>query len=264
MDYHRIYKDFIKDRIEKEQLTTGGYFERHHIMPKSLGGADDKENIVCLTASDHLFSHKLLALIYGGKMWHALNMCHIADSAARGVRLSRRWYEILRRERSKHIKKTRSGKNHHHYGKKFSEKHRKNLSISHMGQRTGKDNNKYDPNIYDFRNFDGRHERLTKLDFRKKHGMSSVRVSDICLGNRPSAHGWYVSSIEIEKDIISKKGTHHGSVLKEKHHFKHKSGMEEFFSQYEMRQKYPELNQSHLSSVCRRVRPVHKGWRLAE
>src|SRR5690554_381589 len=107
MNYTKIYNDFIEDRLKNQHLVMGDYFEKHHIIPKSLGGSDEKENIVCLTASDHLFAHKLLALIYGGKMWHALNMCHIADSAARGVRLSRRWFEILRRERADHIRKTR-------------------------------------------------------------------------------------------------------------------------------------------------------------
>jgi len=40
--------------------------ERHHIIPKCLGGQNGPDNLVNLTYSDHMFSHLLLAKIYGG------------------------------------------------------------------------------------------------------------------------------------------------------------------------------------------------------
>lgn len=263
MNYHKIYNDFIKNRRDIENITKLSYFEKHHITPKSMGGGDEKENIICLTASDHLFAHKLLALIFGGKMWHALHMCNISDSACKSIRLCRRWFERVRLERSKHMSKTISGKNHHYFGKSFSEDHKKRLSESHIGKRTGKENNKYDPTIYNFRNLDGIHEKLTKSEFRKKYKMSSTRISDICNGNRPTANGWYVSECEISSDFLSKKGIHHKSVKNETYNFVHKSGISEFLTQYELRNKYKDLNQSHISSVCRGVRLSHKGWSIA-
>jgi hypothetical protein len=36
------------------------YFEMHHIVPKSLGGNDDKSNLVALTAREHFIAHILL------------------------------------------------------------------------------------------------------------------------------------------------------------------------------------------------------------
>lgn len=54
-----------------------GYTERHHIIPKSLGGNDTKENLVDLTAREHFICHWLLIKIYSGeaksKMVYALN-----------------------------------------------------------------------------------------------------------------------------------------------------------------------------------------------
>lgn len=262
MNYYRIYDEFISDRRLKESSAKLGYFEKHHIVPRSLGGGDEPENIICLTASDHMFAHKLLALIYGGAMWHALHMCNMPGAACKGIRLCRRWFERVRTERAAHMSRSMSGENHHFYGKTFSEKHRKNLSQSHLGKRTGKENNKYDPKIYDFRHKDGRHERLTQSEFRKKHKISSGRVSDICNGRRSTAHGWYVSKTHIDADLLSKKGSHHPSVKSEAYKFVHESGLVEFMTQYELRNKYGDLNQSHVSALCRGDRKVHKGWRI--
>jgi 5-methylcytosine-specific restriction endonuclease McrA len=35
-----------------------GYSENHHIIPKSLGGSNDKSNIVALTAREHFICHR--------------------------------------------------------------------------------------------------------------------------------------------------------------------------------------------------------------
>lgn len=70
MDYTRIYRDFITDRKSKPEPT--GYAELHHIVPRSHGGADTRENLILLTAEDHFFAHLLLAKIHGAGMWVAV------------------------------------------------------------------------------------------------------------------------------------------------------------------------------------------------
>ena len=54
-----------------------GYTERHHIIPESLGGTDDRDNLVDLTAQEHFVCHWLLTKIHTGeargKMIYALN-----------------------------------------------------------------------------------------------------------------------------------------------------------------------------------------------
>lgn len=53
------------------------YKETHHIVPKSLGGSNDKDNLVELTAREHFICHWLLVHIHTGsaqhKMVYALN-----------------------------------------------------------------------------------------------------------------------------------------------------------------------------------------------
>lgn len=50
MNYTKIYNLIIEKR--KVVIPTG-YVEEHHIIPRSLGGSDDKSNLVKLTAKEH-------------------------------------------------------------------------------------------------------------------------------------------------------------------------------------------------------------------
>lgn len=74
MNYSKIYQDFIIDRRSKEGalIESGQYKEKHHIIPRSLGGDNSKENLIFLSAEDHMRAHLLLAKIYGGTMWAAV------------------------------------------------------------------------------------------------------------------------------------------------------------------------------------------------
>lgn len=59
-----------------------GYSEKHHIIPRSLGGSDDSDNIAVLTAREHYVCHLLLTKMTQGrnqlKMRYALQfMRHV-------------------------------------------------------------------------------------------------------------------------------------------------------------------------------------------
>lgn len=67
MDYRRVYCKIIKKAQSENRLKTSGiYYERHHILPKSLFPLwkNKASNIVLLTIREHLFCHKLLVKIY--------------------------------------------------------------------------------------------------------------------------------------------------------------------------------------------------------
>ena len=95
MNYQRIYDEFIADRrLKEEQLT--GYTEKHHILPRSLGGDNSKENLIRLTAQDHYFAHSLLAKIHGDAMWRAFWMM----SNSKRYKTSRLMYEQAKKKQS--------------------------------------------------------------------------------------------------------------------------------------------------------------------
>lgn len=59
MNYEKIHNDIISFR-KSNPLPKGTYSERHHIILKSLGGTDDKSNLVRLTGREHYIVHLLL------------------------------------------------------------------------------------------------------------------------------------------------------------------------------------------------------------
>ena len=102
MQYNRIYEQLITRGQERESLE--GYVEKHHIIPRALGGSDDPSNIVKLTAREHFVAHLLLAKMYGGKMWHAANIM----SNCR--RYTSKDYAYVRKRHALEISKRHKGK----------------------------------------------------------------------------------------------------------------------------------------------------------
>lgn len=56
--YTTLYFKIITSAQQRKSIT--GYAENHHIIPKSLGGSNDKSNLVTLTAREHFICHLLL------------------------------------------------------------------------------------------------------------------------------------------------------------------------------------------------------------
>ena len=63
--YHLYYR--IIEKAKNRILPLESYREKHHIIPKSLGGTDDKSNLVELTYKEHRLCHKLLIKFTTGK-----------------------------------------------------------------------------------------------------------------------------------------------------------------------------------------------------
>ena len=85
MNYRHIYMLIVERAKSEEKLGlrkkgNGEYYERHHILPKSLFPlwAKKKSNLVLLTARENFFCHQLLTKIYSSKeMYSALWMLSI-------------------------------------------------------------------------------------------------------------------------------------------------------------------------------------------
>lgn len=144
MNYQRVYNQLI-DRAKNRILE--GYSEKHHIIPKCLGGTDDTENLVRLTAEEHYVAHQLLVKIYPDNyllLFAATNMC--AD--AHGHRSNNKRYGWLRlrysiamtgkkasEETKRKMSEVRKGRPSHRKGKKLSEETRRKMSESRLGNK---------------------------------------------------------------------------------------------------------------------------------
>jgi hypothetical protein len=66
MNYIKIYEKIIDSAESQNRKKTkdGQIYENHHIIPKSVGGLNNKGNKVLLTPKEHYICHKLLVEIY--------------------------------------------------------------------------------------------------------------------------------------------------------------------------------------------------------
>jgi hypothetical protein len=61
MNYQKVYNDIVERGKVRDPE---GYYEVHHIVPRCMGGGNEKENLTNLTAREHFIAHWLLARIY--------------------------------------------------------------------------------------------------------------------------------------------------------------------------------------------------------
>lgn len=69
MNYYLIYNTLIfKSQLLHDirliEKSNGEYYEKHHIIPRCMGGNDDSINLVYLTPEEHFLAHRLLIKIH--------------------------------------------------------------------------------------------------------------------------------------------------------------------------------------------------------
>lgn len=126
------YYTLLTDRAKNRVLTE--YTERHHIIPQSLGGSNDKDNLVDLTAREHFICHWLLIKMtegeHRGKMLYALNGMKAENKYQQrySSSITARVYERYRIEHAANHSKRMKGKPAWNKGGvAITEEHRANL-----------------------------------------------------------------------------------------------------------------------------------------
>lgn len=90
------------------------YKEIHHVIPKSLGGSDENNNLVALTAREHYICHLLLPKMTSGAAYQKMLYAYTIMSG-RNLYNSKR-YEFYRREYAKVNSMLRSGSGNGMFG----------------------------------------------------------------------------------------------------------------------------------------------------
>lgn len=143
------YNEFIQNILDTRGrfgVPEGEYKERHHIVPKCMGGANDKNNLIDLYAKEHYIAHELLAkenphnsvLNY---VW-AMMSNRIKDKTGEECISSPEDYETARKAMAAFLSSDR-------LGKKFTDEHKANLSKALTGRvMTDEWRNKISQNHY--------------------------------------------------------------------------------------------------------------------
>ena len=105
-----------------------GYTEKHHIIPKSMGGSNHISNIAILSGREHYICHLLLVKMVINKA-HREKMAYASWQQTRDKHntgcVNSRMYEVAR----SNLSKSYTGRKR----KEFSIEHKLNMSIAHTG-----------------------------------------------------------------------------------------------------------------------------------
>ena len=122
MNYLKVYNNIIFYR--KNNQLCDEYTECHHIIPRSLGGNNNDENLVNLSAKEHFVCHLLLTKIYKNdflsykKMIKAFMMMRCSTKTQKRY-ISSKIYAKLKNEFSKIQSESQSGIGNSQYNTKW-------------------------------------------------------------------------------------------------------------------------------------------------
>lgn len=148
-DYRNKYRNlYIRLIIKCRNMTEeelSGFNEKHHILPRCLGGNNKKENLVLMPVKYHIMAHMILSKVFPNnyKIGYALYCIMTCsneslkrreslekDFSLRTVAAAREagLRSIRSKESREHRSKIQTGKNNSNYGKHWDQGHKKTLS----------------------------------------------------------------------------------------------------------------------------------------
>lgn len=113
--YTKIYFSLIEKAKQRDKPIV---YESHHIIPKSLGGSNEKDNISFLSPREHFIAHALLTKMVTNKkhkrsMAYAFTRMKVSNNKTGYKRIGNgRLYESMR----KNLRELYSGENNPFYG----------------------------------------------------------------------------------------------------------------------------------------------------
>lgn len=182
MNYEKIYYDLVAF-----DYSDCFYTEKHHIIPKCMGGTDDKINIVRLSAKAHYVAHHLLTKIYpkNPKLMFAYNMMSVGHS---GKRVYSYMHESNRKKHAYNLSVAKKGCVAYNKGKQMSKEQKEKLS-----------------NLWKFVSPDGV-EYITRglKDHCTKYNLNPSTMCSVQKGDRSNHKGWVLYKHNEETDVFEK------------------------------------------------------------
>jgi hypothetical protein len=257
--YYRIIDKALSRNIKskKEANVVLGYTEVHHIIPKSIGGSNLKDNLVFLTGREHFLCHWLLVKMTTNKanekMIFALNGMKRNSSKQNryNTKITSRVYskyKIVAAE-IKRLKQT---------GIPQSASSNKKRSITQTGMLKGA----FNKTLYTFYHYDGRVITCTPYDLYQQYGAQQGNLAKMIAGNKSvkCVNGWSLLKDNAGKKGHNQIGFKNPSYDKKIYTFLNRTTKTvEQLTQYELRMKY-NLCKSNISAVCRGKQKSYKDW----
>lgn len=189
--YWKWYWSIIEN-AQQRLIDEDIYLEKHHIIPKSLGGEDSEENLVMLTAKEHFTCHHLLTKITHGddrvKMWNAFFMMHMHPTTRKSRYFTARTFQ-LSKEKMAESKKKLVGEKNHFFGRKHSD-----LTKAKMSNNWNRGLRQHDRKQYRFIHVDGEEFVGLRCEFCEKYKIHHKNVYKIVSGHQKTTKGWSIKN----------------------------------------------------------------------
>jgi hypothetical protein len=130
MDYLKIHNAIIKRSRER---TLSCYTEKHHIIPRCMGGGNELTNIAILTPEEHFVVHQLLVKIYPNN-YKLVCACQAMGMNSNGQKNGAKMYGWIKNKISQAKSIETRGEKNPHFGKKHSLEARRKISEGHKGK----------------------------------------------------------------------------------------------------------------------------------
>ena len=132
MNYKLHYDRLISNA--RLRLNVDQYTEKHHIIPKCMGGGDTPDNLVRLTAKEHFVAHHLLWKEYRTpELAHAWFMMLRCDPNQKRE-FTAKQHEAATIAHVEVLRKTMVGSGNHFYGRKHTEAAKAKISRANTGK----------------------------------------------------------------------------------------------------------------------------------
>lgn len=151
MNYKKLYDNMMKiakfsNRIKNDSY----YYERHHIIPKCMGGNNSEDNLVLLTAREHYVAHKLLWKINKNNrslFFAYFSMSNMKNQYHNRIKITSKEYERLKIVNSKMVSEAMTGRtitwankiSESHKGLKHTKESKRKMSIAKKGTKRPKE-----------------------------------------------------------------------------------------------------------------------------
>jgi hypothetical protein len=170
MNYQKIYDNLI-ERARYRLIK--GYTEKHHIVPRCLGGTDESNNLVRLTPEEHYVAHQLLVKIHPNVL-KLVTATQLMTVHTTNNRTTNKLFGWIRRRASKlAIGKPKSEETKQRMRKPKSEQHRLNISKSQLangGNGPSKHSNKTKVKIGKWSIINSKFKEIIKCPHCNKEG----------------------------------------------------------------------------------------------
>ena len=197
--YSKVYFSTIEKAVQRGWKKARGR-ECHHIIPQSLGGSNDKSNLVYLSCREHFLCHWLLVKMTEGEYYHKMVYALMGMRAENEHQeryqtiFTARVYEKYRIEHAEYHSKLMKSKNLVPWNKggvEITDEHRENLRNA---ARTR--------NIDPIKQAEGQRKRVEKMLGRKQSAETGIKKS-LALKGKPKGP---MSDEEKLKRSVTQKG----------------------------------------------------------